>query len=393
MLKTILIIFICFTLGIGLGFYFLSNSALASKGRTLFKNVTKTKTEKRVIGFLPYWLVASAEKDYSSSINTLTYFGLTIGEDGHIIKMQKEQETEPGWYMLSSGGLDERLENAKKNGMTLSLLVFSADEETISTMLEEPKASAQNLMKDVTPIMKKYGFTDLNIDVESVNEANDSSRQNFTMFLAEIKKEVDDNNLGTLSIDISPTALIKRYLINPHDAARLTDYIVFMTYDYHYQGSFVTGPVAPLGGARTISEFDTKVAIEEALRIMPPEKIVLGLPLYGYSWETLTDTPRAAVIPGSGLTASTKRIEEILKNECETCTRGIEEESEEPYVIYKDKDTGTYYQIFYPDQKSTEAKMKLASQYDIGGVAVWALGYESSDILKPLEHYLFDSAL
>jgi spore germination protein YaaH len=332
-------------------------------------------------------LVSKSKKDYSPYITTLTYFGLTINPDGKIQKLANEQEANPGWHALKSGLLDPYLANAKKNNTKLSLLVFSGDETAIEEMISKPVPHAQNLMNDVIPVMKQYGFTDLNLDVESFKEnASDEARLHFTEFVKEVKKNLDKQHAGTLTIDASPRNLIKKLLIDLNEVTPLVDHVVLMTYDYHYQGSAVTGAVAPLSGAGTIAEFDTETALLEALKVIPSEKIILGVPLYGYEWETIGESPHSAVIPGTGRVASNVRVETDLEK-CATCENNIDELAQEPYITYKDPETATFHQIFYPDEKSTQSKVDFAKKNKLGGVALWALGYEGSTIMDPLKDY------
>lgn len=340
----------------------------------------------QVIGFLPYWLTSKADKNYDKYITTLTYFGLNVGSDGKIVKFNAPGEEEPGWYTLKSGKVDVFLKNAKRDNINLSLLIFSGDEATISALLSHPTTHAQNLVEEVKPIMQKYGFKDLNLDIESVSVASEDARMRFTAFVKEVKKNMNKHRLGTLTIDVTPTALIKPYLINVTEISKLADYIVLMTYDFHYTGSLVTGAVSPMGGAGINAEFDTETGIKEALRIMPSQKILLGTPLYGYEWETLGNTPHSAVMPASGLTVSNRRAEEFIAS-CATCSAQIDPEARESYVMYKDQQTGTYHQMFYPDQQATLEKIRLTNIYKLGGVAVWALGYDGKSILNPLEKY------
>jgi spore germination protein YaaH len=204
--------------------------------------------------------------------------------------------------------------------------------------------------------------------------------------LQTVKKGLEKNKAGTLTLDISPTAFIKKFLIDPAAVAPYTDSQVVMAYDYHYQGSAVTGPVSPLLGAGTTSEFDIKTAVEQALRILPSEKVVVGIPLYGYEWESLNNSPRSAVIPGTGQIASNSRAETFMEN-CATCSAEFDPVDQETHLIYKDEETGSFHQVFYPDKQSTTADLKLADDYNVGGVAMWALGYEGNSILNPIQDY------
>ena len=159
-----------------------------------------------------------------------------------------------------------------------------------------------------------------------------------------------------------------------------------MAYDYHFMGSFVTGPVAPGQGAGIVSEFDTESAVEAALQIMPSQKLILGIPLYGYEWETIGKVPRSATIPGTSLIISNQRAEDLLTT-CASCSAEFDQTDKETHIIYQNTNE-TYQQVFYPNRQSTQYKVDLAKQNSLGGIAVWALGYEGKTILEPLSAYL-----
>jgi spore germination protein YaaH len=387
--KSILISIFGLIIGICCGYFIvirIFHGSFSVPTENIISEINILNKKPEIIGFLPYWLVNDANKRYSKNITTLTYFGLTVAENGTIQKFLNPAEEEPGWYTLHSGKIDELLSMSKKNNIKTSLLIFSGNEDVIGQLIDNPREHAQNLMRDVSPIMKQYGFSDLNLDIESVSLASDSARQNFTSFVDEVKSQMQKQNLGTLSIEASPTVLIKKYLINLNEISPLVDNVVLMMYDFHYPGSSVTGPVSPVNGAGVESEFDSEVGIKQALKIVPLRKIILGIPLYGYEWETLDATPRSATIPATGIAASNRRVEELLKT-CDTCTVGKDETAKESYVTYKDDETGTFHQIFYPDAYATRQKIDLAHKYHIRGLALWALGYEGDSILDPLERY------
>jgi len=360
----------------------------SSTGAYIVKNAVETVglRQHKVIGFLPYWFVGKVDKDYTEYLTTLSYFGFTITSNGSIQKYDKPGEVEPGWYALTSGKLDDILAQARQKNVTLSLTVFSGDQDAIMELVSDPTVHAATLIEEVAPIMQKYHFTDLNIDIESVFQASESARENFTVFIGEVRRLMDEKRLGTLSIDSSPTDLIKTRLIDIKGIAPYIHKIILMTYDYHYGGSIIAGAVAPNFGAGIDSEFDVQTGVEKAMEVLPKEKIIMGVPLYGYRWETITESTRSATISGSGVVVSNRTMEEFLVS-CATCSATYDAVSNEQHVVYRDADTGTFYQAYYPDIMTMKEKIRLANNYGLGGVALWALGYDGKDILLPLKDY------
>lgn len=386
--KTVSICLLSFILGFSLIFglvKFVEFNPLGPKN-PLHAITPFLQPQQEIIGFLPYWLISRADKDYNKYLTTLTYFGISISPDGSLVKFAKPGEQEPGWYALESGLADPFFTKAKTQNIKLSLLLFSGVPEDINALISDPASHAATLISEVAPIMKQYGFTDLNLDIESVAQATPGAQANFTSFVREVRNGINRQNLGTLSLESSPTDLIRPRLINPAEVAPLVDHWVLMAYDYHYPGSAVTGPIAPVGGAGNDSEFDVETGIQKALNDIPQYKIVLGLPLYGYEWETLGDVPRSAVLPGSGAAASNRRMEQFVAG-CATCSAKADQNTKETYVIYKDQKTTTFHQVFYPDTNSTAEKIKLINKYQLGGAALWALGYDGDTILNPLTAY------
>lgn len=346
------------------------------------KNVIKSK---KVIGFLPFWLIDKARSDYSSYITQLSYFNVTIDSDGSIQKYTAPGQSDPGWHALFTGKVDTYLADAKSKGVELSLTVFSGNDKKIDSFIADPKVSAQNLMNDLGPILTQYGFTDLNLDIEKVADATTEEREKYTEFVTEVRRLLNPNI--TITIDLPCIAFVKDdHLTNPKTLSKVANYLVIMGYDFHNPGSYVTGPVAPQKGAGIISEFDIESAVTAALTITTADKLILAVPLYGYSWETINPVPRSATLPASAYSISSRSIEELLSS-CTNCTTEFDETDGETHTIYKDEDTGIYHQIFYPDKISTKIKTDFAKSQNLGGMALWALGYEGQFILEPLAEY------
>lgn len=367
--------------------YLVGSSPVVRFDNPVLSKVGVKKAE--IVGFLPYWLLSKADKDYAKYITTLTYFGLTVNEDGTIKKLDNPQEEEPGWTTLKGEKFTSF--QAKNKNLKQSLLVINGDDEIIGKLINDPVVSATNLVNDVAPVMKGYGlpagrqgFTDLNLDIESFLDASESARANMTTFVRTVTDQVKSQKLGTVTLDLIPIALVKQKLYDAKALGAIVDRVVLMTYDFHYTGSFTSGANAPVGGAGTSLEYDTETAVKEALKSIPADKLLLGIPLYGYGWETLSSAPESATIPGGASIASSRRVADLLKT-CATCSAQMDAVAKEPYLIFKED--GYFNQIYFENEDSIKEKINLAQKYKLGGVALWALGYEDNSMLNPLTTY------
>jgi spore germination protein YaaH len=341
--------------------------------------------KKVVIGFLPYWQLNTAKADYSKYITTLSYFALRVDQNGNIQKLLNPQQEEPGWNALRMGKLDGFFESAQKNNVNLSLMIASGNINSINGLINDPVVHATNLVSDLRPLIEQYKFSDINLDIENTQSASESARDNFIKFVSEVKKQLGSGI--TVTIEISPTDVIQNNLIDVKTVSKIADNIVLMAYDYHSTSSFVTGPVAPLSGAGIESEYDVTTAVEKTLDLLSPQKLILGTPLYGYEWESLTQAPRSAIIPGTGVVASNNRAEELLSS-CSRCTITLDKQANEKYISYFDQTSNDYHTIFFPDIESIQAKINFTNQFQLGGLALWALGYEGNKVLNPLVTFI-----
>ncbi|HCM81837.1 MAG: glycoside hydrolase family 18 [Candidatus Gottesmanbacteria bacterium GW2011_GWA1_44_24b] len=339
-----------------------------------------------IIGFQPFWLIGSGKDSYADDITTLAYFSLALQKDGTMRYEDNPGELEPGFAMLSSDLYAATLSAHRKKGTRLSLLVQNMNEDDILALIDTPQAHASKLVEEVAPIMQKHGFTDLNLDIESFNKASESARLQYVQFVKTVKEELTRLHLGTLTVELTPKSPVELHLIDLARIGEIADYLVLMAYDYHYAYSPVAGPVAPIGGVPTQAEYDVETALKETLRYVPASKVILGVPLYGYEWETLRGTPGSAVIPGSWQVATAGRVEDMLKR-CPDCQQGFDSVAQEPYVVYPGETPGHFQQIFYENEEALRAKITLAEKYQLAGVALWALGYEGEGMLAPMTMY------
>lgn len=341
------------------------------------------------IGFLPFWLLDYVKNDSVSQLTTVAYFGLKIGPNGHLVKMDNAWEEEPGWTTLRSDNIRTLFKQARQRSSKLSIVTYLSDGLQIAELLTQPEESARTLVDDLSPIINDYGFTNINLDIESFLKASSTDQEKLIKFIAEVRKNLSIFNAVTLTMEITPISLVRPQLTNSAALADLVDQVVLMAYDFHYSESVVAGPIAPVNGAGQLREYDVETAIKEAIKVVPKEKLILGIPLYGYEWETLSKSAGAPIIPHSGAIASQRRVNQLLSL-CPHCEKGFDQVAKEAYVIFPDESGNYFHQIYYEDDRSIKIKFDLVNKYHLAGVAFWAVGYESNLPLeknKPLSNH------
>ncbi len=154
--------------------------------------------------------------------------------------------------------------------------------------------------------------------------------------------------------------------------AGIVDRIRIMAYDY---SPSEPGGIAPIDWVTT--------SLTAAVEVTgTPEKLVLGIPLYGYNFVTST----VGVCPAdseTGRTLVTQRslAELITKRAAVPVYDPTTDEWTFSYTLELGDGTTTCTQqrtVQYVDEAGSRARVRLAADAGIGGVALWALGYEAA---------------
>jgi spore germination protein YaaH len=197
-------------------------------------------------------------------------------------------------------------------------------------------------------------------------------------FIAQLRSHLDSRYENIeLSIDMYAGASSNQSIWDIEAIAPHVDYIIVMAYDFHRRSSPQAGPVAPLFGGKELWDSDINQHLQEFLKMVPAEKILLGIPFYGYEWQTTNRDAQSHTFPDTGSTAQIGRVKELLARKDELkVEEGWNEQALSPYLSYVEN--GDTYVIYYENSRSISYKLDYVNQLDLGGVAIWALGYEGN---------------
>lgn len=372
-------------------FFYLNSGSLLSPFTNLDSVAPLSRLTKSpfvVYGFVPYWNLTKTV--VQPEITHLAYFSLPITIDGELDGITNGKPSDSDADISSrrwrSEQLDTVVQQLRPNqSFTLTLTQF--DKTGIETFLSSPSAQATfqtSLRSFLTNTTRPV--QGLNIDIEYPGDATDELRANYVTFLQRTRQTVDAwakskhlNNFD-LSISVYASSASHHLLWDIPALTSSVDHVVVMAYDFHRSSSPVAGPVAPMFGAKQSWDNDVALHMKEILTQIPAQKVLLGIPFYGYEWETTKGDSRSLVFPGTGSTASYSRVQRLLQstNSGEVAdgpiTQGWDDDALSPYVIFSKDDR--QHVIYYEDARSIGYKVELVNELRLGGIAIWALGYE-----------------
>ncbi|PWU23285.1 hypothetical protein C5B42_03495 [Candidatus Cerribacteria bacterium 'Amazon FNV 2010 28 9'] len=319
----------------------------------------------QVYGFLPYWTASSAQ--LPSQLTTISFFSLPIQPDGHII--DPAQDTDPGARSVAKG----ELSTLKQTGKHIELTLTMMDQDGIEQFVSNSNAG-NTLLTDLGHLMTQYPIDGADLDIEYVRTPTPAMQQAFSSILhtvyAGVKKQ---NSAFQLSIAMLSDSGEHERLTAPNLVAPYIDRAVVMAYDYHRKGSTQSGANAPLyGNSETAWGKNIMSGLKGITDAIPPQKILLGIPFYGYQWGVDGTDIVNFTLPQSGKTVTYEQIQELLSTG--KATRFFDQTSLSPYILYTKN--GVQQQIYYDDTQSIGYKLDLVRDAHLGGIAIWALGFE-----------------
>lgn len=299
-----------------------------------------------VYGYWPYW---------GDNLNTvpmqylthLAIFSASLASDGSITSTSTWTNTAATAVSL-----------AAPYGVKVHLCLTSFDSSVMSAVLGNAsyRAKAVSQLKN---LVQSYGAHGVNLDFEGLPS---SQKANLVTFVKELKAAVPEVFLATPAVDWNGS-------YDYDQLAILSDGLFIMGYDYHYSGGN-PGPVAPLFGGSPWGTYAIDWSVDDYITWgAPREKLILGLPLYGFDWPSTS-----TAIPGSATGKATSVTYSYALTLGDTYGRLWDAVSYTPYTF-----PDAVSQIWYDDGESLAYKIDYAIGARLQGVGFWALTYEDAD--------------
>jgi len=287
------------------------------------------------------------------------------------IASSKLKYISPVWYKIdNSGGLseikvtkkNEVLKIASESGVLLIPTIGNDFDGTRINKLLLNTELSQLLIKKMILIAKENGFVGWDLDWEEIKE---SDRNLFSEFVGVLGTALRQENLKLIVTVHAQTGKADDWVGTKGqdwDAlSKNADAIRIMVYDFHYSTSHA-GPVTPINKLKEVLDY--------AISVISLDKLVVGLPNYGYDWKGKMGEP----------IRYEEAIELLLSN------NGSWSRDRSSFALkgtYTDN-LGSNHELWFEDKESIIKKILIAKEYGIYQYCFWSLGGEDKTFWESL---------
>lgn len=354
----------------------------------------KVRTEDGIVGYmksgsLKKETVQTLSRDFEEQVYPNISKDYTINLAWHLVASRADNDTvlekiangkgmttiSPTWFSLkdTKGNINSLASSqyvtyAHQQNVEVWALVKDFDggigsqEETYELL--RSTGNRENLINRLIAEALKTKIDGINVDFEYVSK---ECSEHYLQFLRELSLKCRQNEI-ILSVD-NPVLSKDTTQYNLKEQGNVVDYVILMSYDEYGADSEVSGPGA---------SYDfVKKAVEDALEVVPKEKLIHAIPLYSRLWEEVEEAV-------SNRAYGMNRIQNIIAEAGETVA--LDKETGLNYAEWEAD--GATYKVWVEDLSSMEAKLKLMKDHKLAGVAGWRLGFESSDAWELILKYV-----
>lgn len=238
----------------------------------------------------------------------------------------------------------------------------------MDVVLQSPAATAA-LEHNILQLVQSNGYTGALLDIEQLPVLDRQLYSDFVSNLAAKLHVAGKELYVAVPADTSATAEPWNGAYDYAQIGAAVDRVILMAYDYSYPGG-PAGPIAPVPWVSQVLSYSTSQ--------MPADKVLLGIDAYGYEWTGLQT--KALSLPA---------IDALLASQ--NITPKWDATDQAPYFTYTDANHVTH-TVYYENGQSTSAKLVLAKQAGVGGIAVWHMGLEDANLWNAVSAYLDGSS-
>lgn len=226
----------------------------------------------------------------------------------------------------------------------------------ISAVVHSQEA-IRRLILSLAEVMVQKGYEGLDIDFEYIKAEDRDAFSEFVRIMTTVM-----NAFGyEVSVALAPKTSDDQQglLYEGKDYAALgaaANHVLLMTYEWGYTYSEPRA-VAPVNLVRQVVEY--------AVTVIPPEKIMLGIPNYGYDWAL----PFERGVTRAYTIGNVEAVQRAIRYGAEIL---YDEIARTPHYNYTDEN-GIDHEVWFEDARSMRAKYALIGEFGLRGIGCWQI--------------------
>ena len=367
---------------------------------------------RRIVGYFTSWGVDgrgfTVAKIQASKITHINYAFSAVSPEGECILGDPKADVERSYTAEESvdgqadtpdqveRGVFNQFHKLKRQHPDLKILI-SIGGWTGSSQFSEAALSDASRQKFASSCIKLYiqdhpgVFDGIDIDWEypvsgGLNKGRPEDRQNFTLLLAEFRRQLDarssaDGKQYLLTI-AAPAGEYASTHFELDQIYPYLDWINLMTYDLHGSWEQTTNFNAPLYTSSTDPVANNNTVDSSVTAYLqagvPPQKLNMGIPFYGILWQGVPDQNHGLYQPTSG--SNSIDYTSIKNSYLPVSTRYWQEEVKNAWLY----NPATGIMVAYDDPESVGLKADYVKEHDLGGVMIWELSQDGGELFNAI---------
>ncbi|TVR70758.1 MAG: peptidoglycan hydrolase [Sphaerobacteraceae bacterium] len=283
----------------------------------------------------------------------------------------------PYLYQVRSDGTihtfqsDAAIQVMRDAGVKIVPMVTNNLQWDAFTGIIEDEEMRADIIERLVDLVETNDWDGIHIDFEGIN-ADDA--EHITQFQKELSEELWPRDRMVTQAVIARVSDFPSVWGGAYDYAELAkynDHIVIMAYDHTPVGAARPYAVAPEYWVRNVARY--------ASSRIPNEKVLLGVPFYGYDWLLKDDDSGAT----DGRGRAMKHSDTMALNTQDNIEYHWDDRAKTPWASYTDSE-GREREVWYEDVESLRYKLDVMVEYDLGGMAAWRLGQEDPAVWEQI---------
>ncbi|HXB41448.1 MAG TPA: glycosyl hydrolase family 18 protein [Bacteroidia bacterium] len=320
------------------------------------EKTTACNLNKRVFGWHPYWNGSTYTNYQWNLLSDMCYFDYTVDPN-------TGNNANGSFAWSSSAAVTAAITNGTNAHFCASL--FGSH----TTFLGSTSAQ-QTFITNAISLLNSRGGKGVNIDFEGMAASN---KAGFTAFIQNLSTQLKAAN-PNYEVSIALYAVDWSAVFDIPNLKNYVDLFIIMGYDYYYGGSTTAGPEAPLYNFQTGYNYTLTKSITYYLKQgVPNSKLLLGLPYYGREWSTSSNAIPSAT---TGSYSGTKTFATVKGTPGTYSAANYQWEPISFNSLYDYYNGTEWRQCWIDEARSMRYKFDVVNQRGIGGIGIWALGYD-----------------